>query len=147
MWSTSCPISSSVSNSDYLREHARRLLRHARDGDTSAAMPVLRRLAAANVTRAGRLADLHATRDGLQLKHLLALLAAELGYASWDDCKVDIDRQPAAAIDRYRLDAGAFNDFEKNWFANEADAREWQRGHGGYIVRYGDQAVAILKRD
>lgn len=147
MWSTSCPISSSVSNSDYLREHARRLLRHARDGDTSASMPVLRRLLAAKVTRAERLADLHAIRDGLQLKHLLAMLAAELGYASWDACKPDIDTQPVAVIDRYRLDAGAFNDFEKNWFANEADALDWQRGHGGYIVRYGEQAVAILKRE
>ncbi|SAK40809.1 hypothetical protein AWB78_00138 [Caballeronia calidae] len=147
MWSTSCPISSSVSNSDYLREHARRLLRHARDGDTSASMPVLRRLLAAKVTRAERLADLHAIRDGLQLKHLLAMLAAELGYASWDACKPDIDTRPVAAIDRYRLDAGAFNDFEKNWFANEADALDWQRGHGGYIVRYGEQAVAILKRE
>ena len=147
MWSTSCPISSSVSNSDYLREHARRLLRHARDGDTSASMPVLRRLLAAKVTRAERLADLHAIRDGLQLKHLLAMLAAELGYASWEACKPDIDTQPVAAIDRYRLDAGAFNDYEKNWFANEADALDWQRGHGGYIVRYGEQAVAILKRE
>ena len=147
MWSTSCPISSSVSNSDYLREHARRLLRHARDGDTSASMPVLRRLLAAKVTRAERLADLHAIRDGLQLKHLLAMLAAELGYASWDVCKPDIDERAGAIIDRYRLDAGAFNDYEKNWFANEVDAREWQRAHGGYIVRYGEQAVAILKRE
>ncbi len=110
-------------------------------------MPVLRRLLAANVTRAERLADLHAIRDDLQLKHLLAMLAAELGYASWDACKPDIDSRPGAMIDRYRLDAGAFNDYETNWFANEADALEWQRGHGGYIVRYGEQAVAILKRE
>lgn len=149
MWSTSCPVSSSVSvsNSDYLREHARRLLRHAREGDTSAAMPVLRRLLAARITRAERLADLHAIRGELQLKHLLAMLAAELGYASWDVCQADIDAQAGAIIDRYRLDAGAFNDFEKNWFANEREAREWQREHGGYIVRYGEQAVAILKRE
>jgi len=147
MWSTSCPISSSVSNSDFLREHARRLLRHARDGDTSASMPVLRCLLAAKVTRAERLADLHAMRGDLQLKHLLAMLAAELGYASWDVCKPDIDERAGAIMDRYRLDAGAFNDYEKNWFANEADAREWQRAHGGYIVRYGEQAVAILKRE
>ncbi|WP_044041432.1 hypothetical protein [Caballeronia insecticola] len=147
MWSISCPISSSISNSDFLREHARRLLRHARDGDTSASMPVLRRLLATKLTRAERLADLHATRADLQLKHLLAMLAAELGYASWDACKLDIDGQPHAVIDRYRLDAGAFNDFEKNWFANEAEALDWQRVHGGYIVRYGEQAVAILKRE
>lgn len=110
-------------------------------------MPVLRRLLASKVTRAARLADLHAIRRDLQLKHLLAMLAAELGYASWDACKPDIDVRASAAIDRYRLDAGAFNDFEKNWFANEADALDWQRAHGGYLVRYGEQAVAILKRE
>jgi len=147
MWSTSCPVQSSVSSSDYLREHARRLLRHAREGGTSAALPVLRRLLASNVMHAERLADLHASRGELQLKHVLSMLAAELGYAGWDACKGDIDARPPACIDRYRLDAGAFNDFEKNWFASEADAHEWQRGHGGYIVRYGEQAVAILKRD
>jgi hypothetical protein len=147
MWSTSCPVSSSVSNSDYLREHARRLLRLARDGDTSASLPVLRRLLAAGITRDERLAGLNAARASLQLKHLLSMLAVELGYANWEACTLDIDTQPAARIDRYRLDAGAFNDFEKNWFANEADALAWQRGNGGYVVRYGEQAVAILKRD
>ena len=147
MWSTSCPVSSSVSNSDYLREHARRLLRHVRDGDTSAAMPVLRRLLATKATRAERVADLHEIRAELQLKHVLTMLAAELGYASWDACKLDIDEQAGAIIDRYRLDAGAFNDFEMNWFANLPEALDWQRAHGGYIVRYGEQAVAILKRE
>jgi hypothetical protein len=147
MWSTSCPISSSVSNSDYLREHARRLLRHVRDGDTSAAMPVLRRLLATKATRAERVADLHEIRAELQLKHVLTMLAAELGYASWDACKLDIDGQAGAIIDRYRLDAGAFSDFEMNWFANLPEALDWQRAHGGYIVRYGEQAVAILKRE
>jgi hypothetical protein len=145
MWSTSCPIASPVSSSDYLREHARRLLRHARDGDTAAALPVLRRLLATRSTRDERLADLNASRAELQLKHLLAMLAIELGYSKWDACKLDIDKQPPSRIDRYRLDAGAFNDFEKNWFASEAEALGWQKQHGGYIVRYGDQAVAILK--
>lgn len=147
MWSTSCPIASPVSHGNYLREHARRLLRLARDGDTSASMPVLRRLLTARILPAGGLAHLHARRTDLQLKHLLALIAAELGYANWDTCKAAIDTQPDAVIDRYRLDAGAFNDFEKNWFANEAEALDWQRAHGGYVVRYGEQAVAILKRE
>lgn len=73
------------------------------------------------------------------------MLAAELGYATWDACKADIDTRESRSIDRYRFDAGAFNDFEKNWFASETDALGWQRSHGGYIVRYGEQAVAILK--
>ncbi|MDR5737972.1 MULTISPECIES: hypothetical protein [unclassified Caballeronia] len=74
------------------------------------------------------------------------MLAIELGYPTWDACKADIDTREPACIDRYRLDAGAFNDFEKNWFASEPEALDWQRSHGGYIVRYAGQAVAILKR-
>jgi hypothetical protein len=108
-------------------------------------LPVLRRLLATRSTRDERLADLNASRTELQLKHLLAMLAIELGYSNWDACKLDIDKEPPSRIDRYRLDAGAFNDFEKNWFASEAEALGWQKQHGGYIVRYGDQAVAILK--
>ena len=39
-----------------------------------------------------------------------------------------IDSEGTQAIDRYRFDAGVFGDYEKNWFASDADAREWQRG-------------------
>jgi hypothetical protein len=37
-----------------------------------------------------------------------------------------------------------FGDYEKNWFADAATARAWQRAHGAYLVRYGEQTVAIL---
>jgi hypothetical protein len=150
MWSTDCPISfssGSSSNSDYLREHARRLLRSARSGHASVAFPVLRRVIAASAfSRATRLGDLHALRGELQLKHLLAVLAFELGYSGWDVCAQEVDLQPAACVDRYRLDAGAFNDFEMNWFGDFELALEWQGVNGGYVVRYGRQGVAILKR-
>jgi len=35
-------------------------------------------------------------------------LSAELGYASWDACKRDIDRRPSQILDRFRLDLSAF---------------------------------------
>jgi hypothetical protein len=73
-------------------------------------------------------------------------LAVELGHAGWDACKNDIDGRDPGAIDRYRFDAGLFGDYEKNWFASEAAARERQRGNGGYIVSYAGQAVAVLWR-
>jgi hypothetical protein len=146
MWSTSCPISisDSSSNSDFLREHARRLLRAARSDDASASMPVLRRILAASVLRVTRIGELHAGRGSVQLKHVLAMLAFELGYAGWDVCSNEVDSQSSSFIDRYRLDAGLFNDFEMNWFGSLALALEWQADNGGYIVRYGQQAVAIL---
>jgi hypothetical protein len=149
MWSTSCPVSahSELTNTEYLRRHARRLLRLAQADSTSSAMPVLRRLFAAGVTRADTLTQLNETRASIQLKHVLNLLAVELGHVGWDACKLVLDTQAAHVIDRYRFDAGAFADHEKVWFTSVEQAREWQREHGGYIVEYGDQAVAILWRN
>jgi len=148
MWSTSCPrtANSDLTNTEFLRRHARRLLRRAHADSTSTAMPVVRRLLAAGVTRAETLAQLHASRAEVQLKHILNMLAVELGHFGWDACKPVLDTREPAVIDRYRFDAGAFGDHEKVWFAGAGAAREWQREHGGYIVEYGDQAVAILWR-
>jgi hypothetical protein len=147
MWSTSSPVQSTLSNTEFLRHHARRLLRHARSDESSASLPVIRRLLASGVMKTAKLADLHEARATLQLKHVLNMLAVELGHPGWDVCKSLIDAEGPQAIDRYRFDAGEFGDYEKNWFASEAAAREWQRGNGGYIVGYGDQAVAILWRE
>jgi hypothetical protein len=147
MWSTSCPVRSDLTNTEFLRRHARRLLRLAHADSTSSAMPVVRRLLAAGVTRAETLAELYETRANVQLKHVLNMLALELGHFGWDACKPVLDTREAAVIDRYRFDAGAFGDYEKVWFAAACAAREWQREHGGYIVEYGDQAVAILWRE
>jgi hypothetical protein len=121
------------------------LLRHARAAEVSVALPVLRRLLAAKLSGGLSLSALHRQRGELQLKTLLRLLAVELGYADWAACKAVIDSREAACLDRYRLDAGAFGDFEKTWFTNAAMARDWQREHGGYVVPYGEQAVAILR--
>ncbi|GAB3627738.1 hypothetical protein GCM10027419_25890 [Pandoraea terrae] len=58
--------------------------------------------------------------------------------------KAAIDQTDGAILDRYRFDLGAFGDYEKTRLPDEATAREWQRKHAGYVVRYGSQAVAIL---
>jgi hypothetical protein len=58
MWSTSCPVCSDLTNTEFLRRHARRLLRLAHADNTSSAMPVVRRLLGAGVTRAGTLTEL-----------------------------------------------------------------------------------------
>ncbi len=145
MWSTSNPLSPTHRNSDFLRSHARRLLRHARSDSLSVALPVLRRLHAAKLSGGLSVSALQANRAALQLKTLLRLLAIELGYADWARCKAEIDTREAACLDRYRLDAGAFGDYEKHWFPDPTSASDWQRAHGGYVVQYGEQAVAILR--
>lgn len=143
MWSTISPIRSTLPHAEFLRRHARRLLRAAH-ADASHALPVLRRIRAAGAIPEHSLIELYAGREGVRLKHVLNMLAIELGYADWGACKRDIDGRDTALLDALRLDAGLFGDFATNWFPDEPAARAWQAEHGGYVVRYGRQAVAIL---
>ena len=152
MWSTSLPalnnsansLGSNLSNSDFLRRYARRLLRNARAVEPSKALPVLRRIIGMQVMPELRVTDLYAVRATLQLKHILQTLAKELGFPAWEICMRQIDACSPAMLDRYRLELGMFNDYQQNWFADEAAARDWQKLNGGYVLAYGKQAVAIL---
>ncbi|MFL9927031.1 hypothetical protein PQR62_22355 [Herbaspirillum lusitanum] len=152
MWSTRFPSSPNIDSSfapglahgDFLRRYARRLLRQVRSSQSSAALPVLRRMVAMRITPEISVAELFPLRASLQLKHVLHMLARELDYPAWEVCAREIDARDSALLDRYRLELGMFRDFQTNWFADMASARNWQRGHGGYLVAYGKQAVAIL---
>jgi len=143
MWSTTLPLAPTGSNSEFLRHHARRLLRNIRGDHPSRVLPILRRVLIARVVPQQKLTELYAQRESLQLKHMLAI---ELGFANWESCKQQIDHCPVTQLDRYRLDIGAYGDFETNWFPDEAAARKWQQANGGYVVRYGEQAVTILNK-
>lgn len=157
MWSTSHPlfkqlrtefrtVAGESCNSEFLRRHARRLVRDGRADQPSKALPVLRRVIDAGLMPELAVTDLYNVRETLQLKHILHTLARELGFASWDVCKQEIDRCEATVLDRYRFEQGQFGDFEQNWFPDEVTARAWQQENGGYIVNYGKQAVAILTK-
>jgi hypothetical protein len=125
-------------NTDFLRRHARGMLRSAHSDQ-----PIVRRVHTARAFSMPRLTELYHARAKLQLKHMFRTLAAELGYASWDACKRDIDRRPSEILDRFRLDLGAFGDHEHVWFADQPTAAAWQRQHGGRMVLYGTQAVMM----
>ena len=130
-------------NTDFLRRHARGMLRSAHSDQHSKALPIVRRVHAARAFPMPRLTELYHARAKLQLKHMFRTLAAELGYANWDACKRDIDRRPSEMLDRFRLDLGAFGDHEHVWFADQPTAAAWQRQHGGRMVVYGSQAVMM----
>lgn len=130
-------------NTDFLRRYARKMLRSAHSAHSSIALPVVRRVHAARTSPAGRLTELYHARGALQLKHMFRTLAFELGYASWDACKRDIDYRSPDVLDRFRLDLGSFGDHEHIWFANKDGAADWQRQHGGRMIEYGSQAVII----
>ena len=130
-------------NTDFLRRHARGMLRSAHSDQPSKALPIVRRVHSAAAVTGSRVTALYHARTTLQLKHMFRTLAAELGYATWDACKRDIDRRPPEVLDRFRLDLGAFGDHEQIWFADKPSAAAWQREHGGRMVEYGNQAVIM----
>lgn len=130
-------------NTDFLRRYARGMLRSVHSDQPSKALPIVRRVHAAGKTPDERVTQLYHARTALQLKHMFRTLAAELGYATWDACKRDIDRRPPEVLDRFRLDLGAFGDHEQIWFADQRTAAAWQREHGGRMVEYGKQAVVM----
>ncbi len=143
MWLTTLNTPARLPNSDFLRRHARRLLRQLHAEQAMQALPVIRRIHRAQV-RGQSVAELYRLRHALQLKHCLQLLAAELGYASWSACKRDIDGRPPRVLDRYRLDLGQFGDYQQLWFADRQGAQAWQASNGGYVVTYGEQAAVLL---
>ncbi|WP_079218273.1 hypothetical protein [Herbaspirillum robiniae] len=153
MWSTQFPCAVNIaepgfggalSNSDFLRRYAKRLLRAARSERSSEALPVLRRIVAMQVTPEISVAELFPLRASLQLKHVLHTLARELAFPSWETCSRQVDARPSSLLDRYRFELGMFRDFQTNWFPDMGAAQGWQREHGGYLIAYGGQAVAIL---
>jgi hypothetical protein len=107
-------------------------------------LPILRRIIAARLMPELRITDLYAVRETVQLKHVLHMLAKELEFPAWEICKTRIDGCDAALLDRYRLELGMFGDHQKNWFADAQTALTWQREHGGYLINYGKQVVAVL---
>jgi hypothetical protein len=153
MWSTQFPqaihvvepgFTNAAGNRDFLRRYARRLLRAAHAEHSSTALPVLRRIVATQVTPEIPVTALYPLRASLQLKHVLHMLAREIGFPSWETCAREVDAKPSALLDRYRFELGMFRDFETNWFPDMTIAQDWQREHGGYLIAYGRQAVAIL---
>ena len=142
--SPSLPVSTSLSNTEFLRRCARRMLNDVHSTHPSQALPAVRRLHTANVLPAVRLTDLYRQRNAIRLKHVLHAIAAELGYANWTDCKREVDRRPATLLDRFRMDIGAYGDYNKLWFADEGAARDWQLQNGGHVVVYGKQAAVVV---
>lgn len=146
MWSVlSLSTPKNLSHDALLRRCARLMLRHAHAEQSSLALPVLRRVLAAKAVPEQRLSALFSVRESLQLKHMLRTLATELGFDSWEACKQQVETLSPVQLDRYRFDLGAFNNYERIWFPDEASALRWQQESGGYVVRYGEQAVGIVK--
>ena len=78
-------------------------------------------------------------RETIRLKHALAALAAELGYANWADCKKRLEPAPTDRIDTERFFDAAGCGFLNRWFARYDEARASREAEGGYLFPYRHQ--------
>jgi hypothetical protein len=127
---------------DTVLAHARFLHRAACSDSLSSGMPVLRRLQRAGIHAELPLPGLWARRDAVQRKHVLRMLAREMGFADWERCKAHLARSSPQAVDHLKLGfewTGRFN----HWFAGEAAAVEHMERHGGRLMRWGDHSVVV----
>lgn len=124
-----------------LRE-ARRLQRLAQSDALSSALPPLRRLMAAGVLRGTGLPQAFRTRDRLQRKHFLRLLALEAGHPSWEAYRPTLEHVPPAALAAFALLERGWGQTHQ-WFASESQARAHVAQAGGCVLRIGQQAVAL----
>jgi hypothetical protein len=78
-------------------------------------------------------------RDSIQLKHALAVIAAELGYATWNDCKRRLETPAADRLDPEAFFAKLGAAYLNRWFARYEEAREVLDAEGGYLFPYRHQ--------
>lgn len=124
---------------------AKRLHRAARSSSLAEALPILRRLLAAQVIRGLTLPQLSQRRSSVQRKHVLHALAIEAGFLNWDAYRgalAEGPQDPPLPFDVHTRSAG----YPNLWFSSLADAETHTARHGGRALRCGQQAVVFVER-
>ncbi len=108
---------SSAPSLDTLKRDAARLLKQVRAGDARARQ---------------RFERLDGLPDRLQLKHALAVIAREAGFAGWADLK-----QARSGLDFTEFFASpGLGDTLNAWFNNYDEARAFRAANGGVLLPY-----------
>ncbi|WP_341676049.1 hypothetical protein [Niveibacterium sp. SC-1] len=133
-----------MSHSAFLRRLAQRQLKALKSGSPAQALPVLRRLQQVGLFAQTPLSKLFHERSEVQLKHLLRMLALELGYPDWESLAPVVESLPAERFDGPLYRDGGLP-YPSPWFRDEAEALAWQAEHGGTLHRYGDTVVVVAE--
>ncbi|WP_295891341.1 hypothetical protein [uncultured Vibrio sp.] len=144
--STSLNHASSNTYIDALLREARRLHRDAKLGRISLALPAIRRVQASGVFLDESVSFLYKSRQRLQRKHFLRILALEAGHNSWEQYKPILSNEqqtPIRDVDRAYEDVSQLN----LWFSNKQQALDYVQLHGGQVLSYGVQAVVRINAD
>jgi hypothetical protein len=75
-------------------------------------------------------------RSSIRLKHALAVVAAELGYATWADCKRRLETPPNQRLDTETFFARMASAYLNRWFARYDEARASLEAEGGYLFPF-----------
>lgn len=134
---------SETNSSHYVLREAKYLQRCAHSASLAEALPVLRRLLAQQVLQGLSLPELYRSRQLVQRKHILRLLALEAGYHSWEQYRPVLATLPLDELSHFdviRRQVG----YPNIWFASWVEAQDYVAKHGGRSWRVGQQAVVIV---
>ena len=128
---------------DLVLRIARNLQRAAYSESKIVALPVLRRLLATATLTAISLPELYRSRDIIQRKHILRMLAVEVGFKCWEDYRHALDTMSVEQLshfDHLRRTAG----YPNLWFTNYDEAQVYAKENNGNALRVGNQAVVLI---
>lgn len=131
------------SAADLVLRIARNLQRAAYSESKIIALPVLRRLLATATLTAISLPELYRSRDIIQRKHILRVLAVEAGFKCWEDYRHALDTMSVDQLshfDHLRRTAG----YPNLWFTNYDEAQVYAQENNGNALRVGSQAVVLI---
>ncbi len=114
------------------RAEARRLLKQLRGSDPDRARVAAARFVRLRSFTARGIDGVLAVRASVKLKHALALLAEEHGFASWIELKQTLEARPVFHVPRH-------SSLLNRWFADHAQARASLAAYGGYLLPFRDQ--------
>lgn len=125
-----------------LTREARKLHKQATSDSKMRALPVLRRLLNANIFDGVSLVELYQQQALIQRKHLLNLLAKEMGYGHWSLVRnalshPEVNLQSHPSIELQNIG------YPNLWFSNINEAREYAAQNGGKAVEVANQAVVV----
>lgn len=133
---------SKPNSTEAFRRIAKRLHRSAQSENICNALPVIRRMHAANIFPSQSVPTLFRHRNKFKRKHFLRMLAKEAGYNDWEQMHANIDRVPDHQLQRAEntLLWGAKLHL---WFRSFDEAQNHAETHGGQALAYGSHGLVV----
>lgn len=119
------------------RAEARRLLKHLQGNDHERARAAAARFARLRTFADGGADGLLATRARVRLKHALAVVAEECGFAAWLELKRTLEaRVRTAVMDPPTFHSPRLDSLLNRWFRDHAEAHASLEEQGGYLLSF-----------